>query len=173
MNTELQDNRPWYHGVTRYQWLVLAIASAGWIFDVYEGQIFNITRGEMLKDILGEAGEKSDVKRIGEMFLAIFLIGGTVGGLLFGSLADRFGRRPIMIVTLQPALGEDDDARLVADDRALGDFQRAFEVAGDHGVLLRRIVDHLDGRLDGGNLIADGHDYTDARRAPESSASSS
>ena len=26
-----------------YQWLVLALASAGWVFDVYEGQIFNLT----------------------------------------------------------------------------------------------------------------------------------
>ena len=102
MNAELQqqDNRPWYDGVTRYQWLVLAIASAGWIFDVYEGQIFNITRNDMLKDILAESGDGAVVKKYGDMFLGIFLLGGTVGGLGFGSLADRFGRRPIMIVTI-------------------------------------------------------------------------
>ena len=34
----------WYEGITRYEWIVLIIASAGWIFDVYEGQIFNLTR---------------------------------------------------------------------------------------------------------------------------------
>jgi MFS family permease len=90
----------WYHGVSRYEWLVLIIASAGWIFDVYEGQIFNITRGQMLKEILGEAGSQGDVKKYGDMFLGIFLLGGTIGGLGFGSLADRFGRRPIMIVTI-------------------------------------------------------------------------
>ena len=45
---ELNDtDAPWYAGVTRYQWLVLAIASAGWIFDVFEGQLFNITRQQM------------------------------------------------------------------------------------------------------------------------------
>ena len=27
--------RKWYSGITGYQWLVLAIASAGWIFDVF------------------------------------------------------------------------------------------------------------------------------------------
>jgi hypothetical protein len=30
----------WYSGITGYQWLVLAIASLGWIFDVFEGQVF-------------------------------------------------------------------------------------------------------------------------------------
>ena len=44
----------WYSGITRYEWLVLIIASAGWIFDVYEGQIFNLTRNNMLGDILGQ-----------------------------------------------------------------------------------------------------------------------
>ncbi len=91
-------HEPWYHGVSGYQWLVLAIASAGWIFDVYEGQIFNITRNQMLSDILGSEG--GDVKKYGDMFLGIFLLGGTVGGLAAGSLADRFGRRPIMVVTI-------------------------------------------------------------------------
>jgi MFS family permease len=88
----------WYTGVTRYQWLVLAIASAGWIFDVYEGQIFNITRNQMLADIVGS--EATDIKRYGDIFLAIFLLGGTIGGLAAGSLADRFGRRPVLVATI-------------------------------------------------------------------------
>jgi hypothetical protein len=25
----------WYHGVTRYQWLVLIVASLGWVFDAF------------------------------------------------------------------------------------------------------------------------------------------
>lgn len=89
---------PWYAGVTRYQWLVLAIASAGWVFDVYEGQIFNITRGDMLTEILGSEG--ADVQKYGDLFLGIFLLGGTVGGLGAGTLADRYGRRPIMMITI-------------------------------------------------------------------------
>ena len=90
----------WYQGVTPYQWLILAIASAGWIFDVYEGQIFNITRGHLLGDILQGAGSEAGVKKYGDMFLGIFLLGGTAGGLLFGSLADRWGRRPTMAATI-------------------------------------------------------------------------
>jgi MFS family permease len=91
---------PWYAGVTSYQWLVLAIASAGWIFDVYQGQIFNITRNQLLADILKERATDAAIKNYGDVFLAIFLVGGAVGGILFGSLADRWGRRPMIAVTI-------------------------------------------------------------------------
>lgn len=100
MSEELKSNSKWYHGITRYEWLVLIIASAGWIFDVYEGQIFNLTRNDMLSDILGQELGSADVKKFGDWFLGVFLLGGTFGGLLFGSMADRYGRRPIMILTI-------------------------------------------------------------------------
>jgi len=89
-----------FAGVGRYEWLVLVIASAGWIFDVYEGQIFNITRNQLLAEILGASVDSAAIKNYGDLFLGIFLAGGTVGGLGFGSLADRFGRRPVMIATI-------------------------------------------------------------------------
>jgi MFS family permease len=90
---------PWYAGVTRYQWVVLAIACAGWVFDVYEGQIFAITREQMLADILGS--QSADLKKMwGDRLFAVFLLGSTVGGLAAGSLADKFGRRPILVLTI-------------------------------------------------------------------------
>ncbi|MBI5801447.1 MAG: MFS transporter [Verrucomicrobia bacterium] len=92
---------PWYAGVTRYQWLVLAIASAGWVFDTFEGQIFNLTRGDLFNDLLRGQPDLAAQKQLwGDRFLGVFLLGGTLGGIGFGMLADRWGRRPTMVVTI-------------------------------------------------------------------------
>lgn len=90
----------WYSAVTRYQWLVLIVASLGWVFDAFEGQIFNITRKAMLAEILGPMATEAAVKEWGDIVLGFFLVGGTLGGWLFGMLADRWGRNPTMIVTI-------------------------------------------------------------------------
>lgn len=94
------DNRKWYSGVTRYQWLVLLVASLGWVFDAFEGQLFNLTRGAMLSEILGVQPGDPEAQKWGDIFLGIFLAGGTFGGLLFGSLGDKIGRQPVMVLTI-------------------------------------------------------------------------
>lgn len=92
--------RPWYRDVTGYQWFVLAVASAGWVFDIYEGQIFNITRDQLLADVLRVSSDHPDIKWYGDVFLSIFLVGGAIGGVLFGALADRWGRKPMLSATI-------------------------------------------------------------------------
>ena len=91
----------WYTGVTRYQWLVLAIASAGWIFDVFEGQLFVIYKTPAMAELLAvdkatEAG-RTAISAWSDYALASFLIGGALGGLVFGVLADRIGRQKAMV----------------------------------------------------------------------------
>src|SRR4051794_30991932 len=88
----------WYAEVTGYQWLVLIIASAGWVFDAMEGQLYNITRQDMLRELIG-----SDIARQkswGDFLIMSFLLGGTLGGVAFGSLADKFGRKPAMALSI-------------------------------------------------------------------------
>ena len=96
----MNEPTKWYHGVTKYQWLVVIIASAGWVFDAFEGQIFNITRNQMLAEILQVPPGDPTIAKWGDRFLAVFLVGGTFGGILFGWLGDRWGRSPTMIVTI-------------------------------------------------------------------------
>lgn len=90
----------WYESVSSAQWWVLAIASAGWIFDSYAAQIYNITRSSMLSELLRLRPEDPGIRFWGEIILAINLVGGMIGGVYFGALADRIGRRRALMVTI-------------------------------------------------------------------------
>jgi len=90
----------WYEGITRYQWLVLVIASLGWVFDVFEGQIFVASMREAMPALLDVGPDHTLVAKWNDWAFASFLLGGALGGVLFGALSDRYGRSRIMIVTI-------------------------------------------------------------------------
>jgi MFS family permease len=90
----------WYAGVTRYQWLVLAIASLGWIFDIFEAQIFVASMNEAMPELLPPGASQGDIPFYRDITFAAFLIGGAAGGVLFGMLSDRIGRTRTMVVTI-------------------------------------------------------------------------
>jgi MFS family permease len=90
--------QPWYHGITRYQWAVLLIASLGWIFDVFEGQIFVASMTEAMPSLASSSPINAD--DLNRIALAGFLLGGALGGVLFGQLSDRIGRTRTMILTI-------------------------------------------------------------------------
>src|SRR5437773_137784 len=100
MSSDSSASDAWYRGVAGYQWLVLAVASAGWVFDIYEGQIFNLTRDQLLSEVLRASPTDPSIRYYGDVFLGIFLVGGALGGVLFGSLADRWGRQPVLALTI-------------------------------------------------------------------------
>lgn len=99
-NDAQRASAPWYATVTSYQWLILIIASAGWIFDVYEGQIFNITAPHLLPEILAGTHDTHGQKFWTDILFGVFLLGGATGGLLFGLLADKLGRKPTLVATI-------------------------------------------------------------------------
>ena len=38
----IDEKVPWWQLLTRYHWLVLGVASLGWLFDCMDQQIFNL-----------------------------------------------------------------------------------------------------------------------------------
>ncbi|MCO6458144.1 MAG: MFS transporter [Pirellulaceae bacterium] len=90
----------WYEGITRYQWLALLIASLGWIFDVFEGQIFVSSMQEAMPSLLPDDAPEGTAQYYNNIALALFLLGGALGGVLFGALSDRIGRTVTMILTI-------------------------------------------------------------------------
>jgi MFS family permease len=102
-------DRPWYAEVTRYQWLVLVIASLGWVFDVFEGQIFVASMNDAMPELVPPPADaspeaierhKGQVEYYKNVTLSWFLFGGAVGGVVFGVVSDRIGRRKTMVYTI-------------------------------------------------------------------------
>ncbi len=106
MSAAEKTGQAWYSGVSRYQWLVLVIASLGWVFDVFEGQIFVASMNEAMLELLpaGAASEESGLagrlSYYNNIAFGAFLLGGALGGVCFGMLSDRIGRAKTMVLTI-------------------------------------------------------------------------
>lgn len=97
---EAEQSGPWYEDVTRYQWLVLVIASLGWIFDVFEGQIFVASMEEAMPSLVPPGTTEGTIALYNNIALGAFLVGGAVGGVVFGVLSDRLGRKRTLSLTI-------------------------------------------------------------------------
>jgi MFS family permease len=95
------ENQCWYQGISRYQWLVLVIASLGWVFDIFEGQIFVASMRDAMPQLLGvDSADHPKVGTWNNYSFASFLLGGAFGGVLFGVMSDRIGRSKTLIFTI-------------------------------------------------------------------------
>lgn len=100
MNQINQDSGKWYEGITRYQWLVLLIASLGWIFDVFEGQIFVASMNEAMPSLVPAETDAGTISLYNNVAFGAFLLGGATGGIIFGMLSDRIGRKRTLSLTI-------------------------------------------------------------------------
>jgi MFS family permease len=89
---------------TRYQWTVLAAAWLGWGFDVFDGLLFNYVAPNAVPTLLGiplgSAAARSATLYWTGLLTSLFLIGWAVGGVIFGPISDRFGRRRTLMITM-------------------------------------------------------------------------
>ena len=93
----------WHQGVTRYQWLVLFVAWLGWVFDAMDATIYALVLHPALHELLPKTGAATSPEAIGwfgGIIFSIFLIGWAMGGVVFGVLADRFGRTKTLVFTI-------------------------------------------------------------------------
>ena len=86
--------------VTLYHWLVIAIASAGWLFDCMDQRIFNLSREPALREILGPGTDNAIIREWGGWATTAMMIGWATGGIIFGMMSDRLGRVKTMVATL-------------------------------------------------------------------------
>jgi MFS family permease len=91
-------------GFTRYQWLVIGAGWAGWGFDVYDALLFNFVAGNCIPTLLAlpagsPAAHAATVFWTGAI-TAVLLLSWAAGGVLFGWLADRLGRKRALFLTI-------------------------------------------------------------------------
>ena len=93
------DQLRWYQGLTWYHWVVVLIASAGWLFDCMDQRIFALARQPALTEVLGNPSGEIVKSWVG-WATASMMIGWATGGIIFGIMSDRWGRVKTMVFTL-------------------------------------------------------------------------
>src|SRR5438034_10296062 len=86
--------------VTLYHWLVVVIASCGWLFDCMDQRIFALSREPAMRELMGAGAADSAIKDWGAWATGIMMIGWATGGIIFGTMSDRLGRVKTMVITL-------------------------------------------------------------------------
>ncbi len=90
----------WWKGLTPYHWFVFSMASLAWMFDCLDQQIFIIKRKDALTDLFPVGTDASVVDWYAGIATSIFMVGWATGGLIFGSVGDRFGRARTLTLTV-------------------------------------------------------------------------
>src|SRR4029077_12321767 len=91
-------------GLSGYHWLVIAAGWAGWGFDVFDAVLFNFVAPECIPTLLAlprgsHAAHQATVFWTGAI-TSILLVSWALGGVLFGWIADRVGRKRALVATI-------------------------------------------------------------------------
>lgn len=87
INTQsgLSPQIPWYREVTRSQWKSLLAAGLGWAMDAFDVMIYSLVIVSIMKEF-------SLNTAVGGMLASLTLLSSAFGGMMFGVIADKFGR---------------------------------------------------------------------------------
>ena len=87
-----------FEGVTPYHWLVVIIASAGWLFDCMDQRLFILGRESALRELM--TGDPAAVRTHIGYATTSMILGWATGGIIFGMMSDKIGRVKTMVATL-------------------------------------------------------------------------
>jgi MFS family permease len=93
------SQKSWWSKLQPYQKLVYTVATLAWLFDCLDQQLFNLARSPAL-DALLTAAQKQEKSFYVGLSTSIFVFGWATGGMIFGSLGDRFGRVRMLAITV-------------------------------------------------------------------------
>ena len=91
-------------GLSGYHWLVIAAGWAGWGFDVFDAVLFNFVAASCIPVLLhlapGSAAAHQAVVFWSGTITSLLLLSWAAGGVLFGWVGDRIGRRQALFATI-------------------------------------------------------------------------
>jgi MFS family permease len=100
----LQTRHAGLLGLSGYHWLVIAAAWAGWGFDVFDALLFNFVAPNCVPTLLhlplGSPEARAATVFWTGAITSILLVGWAAGGVLFGWVGDRIGRKRALFVTI-------------------------------------------------------------------------
>ncbi|MFB2581672.1 MFS transporter [Herbiconiux sp. P15] len=100
-NTKNALRSGWRQEITKAQWLVLTGTMLGWGLDGFAGSLYTLVLGPAMAELLPHSGIEVSPAAIGlygGLTIALFLAGWALGGIVFGVLADYFGRTRILTI---------------------------------------------------------------------------
>jgi len=90
--------------LTRYQWTVFFAAWLGWGFDIFDGLLFNFVAPNAIPTLLdlpiGGPEAKEALPYWTGILNSLLLLGWAAGGVIFGPISDRFGRKRVLMLTM-------------------------------------------------------------------------
>ena len=96
-----ESNKGILEGVTGYHWIVVIVASCGWLFDCMDQRIFILARESALRELMGsDEAALTVIKQYLGYATTSMILGWATGGIIFGVMSDRWGRVRTMVVTL-------------------------------------------------------------------------
>ena len=91
-------------GLSGYQWLVIAAGWAGWGFDVFDALLFNFVAPNCIPVLLHLPRDSPEAHAAALFWTgaitSMLLVGWAAGGLLFGWVGDRIGRKRALFATI-------------------------------------------------------------------------
>src|ERR1044072_6834657 len=86
--------------VSRYQWLVLAVAWLGWVFDSMDGTLFSLVQKPSMTELMGPGATDASIGFYSSVVFSVMLLGWAMGGFCFGIIADYVGRTKALAATI-------------------------------------------------------------------------
>lgn len=87
------DTAPWYREISSKQWYALLAGHLGWALDAFDVMLYSFCLTSIMKEW------SLNPKEAGFM-VSVTLFASSFGGILFGTIADRIGRKKALMATV-------------------------------------------------------------------------